>query len=100
VVLGVELGIVGLLLYVSIQIVSIWTALRLFRHEAGVTQMLLLIAAVSRIGLAIAGLTAHIEIYFFQAFVSWWLIGFASQTRSASIQPFSCASALTQARPS
>lgn len=83
VIFGVELGVPGLLLYVLMQMIGIWIALWVFKHSSGNTQTLALIIAISRIGLAIVGLTAHIEIYIFQMFISWWLLGFISRTYSS-----------------
>lgn len=77
---GVQLGVLGILAYTVIQLVAIRSALRLFKLSIGVTQMLALIAAVSRIGLLLIGLTANHEIYLFTTFLSWWLMGWVIQS--------------------
>jgi hypothetical protein len=82
VILGVEIGFPGLFLYIAMQLLGIWTALWVFRHTTGITQTLALITAISRIGLGIVGMTSTIEIYVFQMYISWWLLGFMSQVYS------------------
>ena len=76
IVLGVELGIVGIVLYLILQWTALVYALNLFRYSHGSTRMLALIACVSRFGISLAGITAPIESYLFVSFINWWLIGF------------------------
>lgn len=83
---GVQLGVAGLLLYIAMQIFAIRSALRLFQRASGETQILALIAGVSRIGLAAIAFTANSEIYLFTAYVSWWLIGWVNQTHPTGTQ--------------
>ncbi|MCC6454912.1 MAG: hypothetical protein IT328_08230 [Caldilineaceae bacterium] len=85
VITGVQLGVMGLFFYVMLQVVAIRDSIRLFRRSAGPTQMLALITGVSRVGLAIVGLTANNEIYLFSAYVSWWLVGWVHQRHDTDL---------------
>lgn len=76
---GVQLGTVGLLLYVLMQGLAVYTAFKVFRHTQGVTRLLALVTGVSRLGLAAVAFTADLETYVFSAFVSWWLVGWVCQ---------------------
>lgn len=81
---GVQLGVFGLLLYVTLQVLAISTALRVFRRTQGVTRVLALITGVSRLGIALVAFTADLETYLFSAFVSWWLVGWVCQLAAQS----------------
>ena len=79
IIIGVELGILGMTLYISILILSIYYALRAFHITEGITKGLCFVAAASKFGLLIPTFTAHIEVYIFAMFISWWLVGFSIQ---------------------
>jgi hypothetical protein len=76
---GVQLGVLGLLLYLAAQVMAIGTALWVFRRSTGVTRVLALVAGVSRLGIALVAFTADLESNVFSAFVSWWLVGWVCQ---------------------
>lgn len=84
IVLGVELGFLGILFYVLIQVMAAVYGLRLFKHTTGSAKVLALVAFVSRIGIGLVGITAPIETYIFVAFINWWLIGFVTQQLSST----------------
>ena len=77
--IGVQLGVLGLLLYLALQVTAVGAALHVFRRTTGVTRVLALVAGVSRVGIALVAFTADLETYVFSAFVSWWLIGWVGQ---------------------
>lgn len=75
----VELGIWGLLSYILIYVAFFVTVWRVKDVFTGATRQIILIAGVARLGLGIAGISSHIELYLFQSAVSWWLVGLVSQ---------------------
>ena len=79
VILGVDIGLVGLGLYLLILLSAIWFSLRAFYRTQGVTQGLTFVAAAAKLGLLIPAFTSHIEVYVFAMFVTWWLVGFSVQ---------------------
>lgn len=79
IIIGVELGILGLILYISILSASIFYSLKAFQLTEGVTRGLCFVAAASKFGLLIPSFTSHIEVYIFAMFISWWLVGFSIQ---------------------
>ena len=78
-ILGVQLGILGLLLYILILWGSIHYALKAYRRTVGATAALCFVAAAAKFGLLFPSFSAHIENYLFAMFVTWWLVGFAIQ---------------------
>jgi hypothetical protein len=78
-IVAVQLGFLGLILYASILIGVILIALRAFHRAEGITRALLFVTAASIFGLLMPRFTTHIENYIFAMFVTWWLAGFAVQ---------------------
>lgn len=75
-VIGVQLGVLGMLNYIAILIVGIrhsWLAFRraTTRNEAIVP----FVAAATKFGLILPLLTANAEVYLYISLFSWWMIG-------------------------
>ena len=73
---GVQMGILGLLIYVSMLSKGIKNSLKVFKltnkqHLKSIS----FVAAATKIGLLIPLFTANAELYLFVAFLSWFLIG-------------------------
>jgi hypothetical protein len=79
VIIGVDLGVIGVALYSLILLSAIWFSLRAFYMTEGVTRGLVFVTAASRLALLIPTFTSHIEVYVFAMFTTWWLVGFAIQ---------------------
>ena len=77
---GVQFGLIGLLLYVSMYIGSIFTAMKVFlrnrRHQLSVIPF---VASAVKVGLFLPLMTANAEIYLYISLVSWWLAGYSLQ---------------------
>jgi O-antigen ligase/polysaccharide polymerase Wzy-like membrane protein len=77
---GVQLGIIGMLLYLAIFIIGIIHAWRAFRMVDSTEQQTIPFVAVCvKFGLILPLLTANVESYLYVSLFSWWLIG-ASET--------------------
>lgn len=79
VIIGVELGVVGLILYLTILLATIRYSLKTYRQATGITKALAFVAAAAQVALLIPRFTANIELYIFAMYLSWWLVGFAVQ---------------------
>lgn len=79
IIIGVQLGILGLLLYILLQYFAVRDAILLYNRSEGWTRSLALIVGVSRVGLALIAITANTELYLFSAYISWWLVGWMHQ---------------------
>ena len=77
---GVQLGVVGMFLYMLIFIVGIrhaWKAFRMVRSRE--EQVIPFVAVCVKFGLILPLLTANVEAYLYVSLFSWWLVG-ASET--------------------
>jgi len=72
---GVQLGILGLLLYLLIIWESIRKNLQLFRYGTGIDKWIGFVVVVTRIGIIIPTFTSAIETYLFLSFSLWLLTG-------------------------
>ena len=74
---GVQMGFLGLLIYVSMLINGIKDSLKVFKLSSKHhVKSISFVAAATKIGLLIPLFTANAELYLFVAFISWFLIGF------------------------
>ena len=74
---GVQMGFLGLLIYVSILVKAIKDSLKVFKHSTEQhIKSISYVAAATKIGLLIPLFTANAELYLFISFLSWFLIGF------------------------
>jgi hypothetical protein len=74
---GVQMGLLGLLIYISILIIAIKDGLKVFKlSRKQHIRSISFVAALTKIGLLIPLFTANAELYLFVAFTSWFLIGF------------------------
>jgi O-antigen ligase len=77
-VIGVQLGIVGMVLYLMILITSIrrsWQAFQLATSRAD--EIVPFVAVTVKFGLLLPMLTANAETYLYISSVSWWMIGYS-----------------------
>ena len=73
---GVQMGALGLLIYVSLLVKGIKNSLKVFKRSSKQhVKSISFVAAATKIGLLIPLFTANAELYLFVAFLSWFLIG-------------------------
>ena len=76
VIYGVQLGIMGLLLYVTILWSAIRDCIKAYRKlENGSKQFIPFVAAAVKFGLILPLFTANAELYLYISYVSWWFVG-------------------------
>ena len=73
---GVQMGFLGLFIYISMLFKGIKDSLKVFKHSSKQhVKSISYVAAATKIGLLIPLFTANAELYLFVAFLSWFLIG-------------------------
>jgi len=73
---GVQMGFLGLIIYVSMLFKGIKDSLKVFKHSSKQhVKSISYVAASTKIGLLIPLFTSNAELYLFVAFLSWFLIG-------------------------
>lgn len=75
---GVQLGWLGMLLYILALIAGVRESLRVFNQtEDKMTARVAFVAASTKVGLLLPLFTANAEMYAYVAWVSWWMIGYS-----------------------
>jgi len=75
---GVQLGWIGMMLYILTMATGIILSLRVFyRTEITMIARLAFVGAVTKVGLLLPLFTANAEMYTYVAWLSWWMIGFS-----------------------
>jgi hypothetical protein len=80
-IIAVQIGLIGLALYLIILGISIASSLRIYNeNKEGLNGKLALLAAIAKIGLLLPLFTANLELYSFVSYLSWWLVGYVTKT--------------------
>ena len=75
---GVQLGVIGLILYTIIYIYSIMYSLKAFRlAKTREEQIVPFVASTVKFGLLLPLFTSNAEAYLYISFISWWLVGYS-----------------------
>lgn len=75
IIIGVQAGLVAVLLYIAIYIYTIRTCIKVFRHTTGKSRKPALALLLIKIGIIIPLLTANTESYMYLSYFSWLLTG-------------------------
>ena len=74
---GVQLGIIGMFLYIWMLLGGIWFALKTFRRARNWDERIIpFIASTVKFGLLLPLFTANSELYLFLSFCTWWMVGY------------------------
>ena len=80
---GVQLGWIGMLLYILLLASGVILSLRVFyQTENRMTARLAFVAASVKVGLLLPLFTANAEMYSYVAWISWWMIGYSVNSYS------------------
>jgi hypothetical protein len=75
---GVQIGFLGMALYILLLYYSISYCLRVFREEENVmTARVAFTAASVKIGMLLPLFTANAEMYAYVSWISWWMVGYS-----------------------
>jgi hypothetical protein len=84
IIIGVQSGLIALVLYVWIYALIIQWSARLFLYSDGVNRQLGILLFVFKTGLIVAVLTAAVESYLYVSYTGWFLTGIMSAVYDAS----------------
>ncbi len=82
IIIGVQLGLVGLLLYLATYIITIKNAFQIIKTKTGKIRRLALFVLLVKVGLFIPMFTAEIESYIYISYITWFLTGLLFNMRS------------------
>ncbi len=75
---GVQLGWVGMLLYILMLATGVTLSLRVFyQTEDLMTARLAFVAAAVKVGLLLPLFTANAEMYTYVSWITWWMVGYS-----------------------
>lgn len=75
---GVQMGWIGMLLYILVLASGIILSLRVFYHTDNLMEArLAFVAAAVKVGLLLPLFTANAELYTYVAWLSWWMLGYS-----------------------
>jgi hypothetical protein len=75
---GVQMGWLGMMLYILILAFSIHTSLKVFnRTEDIMTARIAFVAASVKFGLLLPLFTANAEVYTYVSWITWWMVGYS-----------------------
>jgi len=75
---GVQLGVLGMLLYILLLIFAIFKSLKVFRTTNNLmTARIAFTAAAVKVGLLLPLFTANADLYAYVSWISWWMVGYA-----------------------
>jgi hypothetical protein len=86
IIIGVQAGVVSILLYVLMYAVTIGWSAKLFLKGDGKSQQLGIMLFILKIGMIVPVLTAAVESYLYISAMGWFLVGLLSTSYSSYLQ--------------
>ncbi|MFO7823376.1 MAG: O-antigen ligase domain-containing protein [Cyclobacterium sp.] len=75
---GVQLGVLGMILYILVLGVGIYKSLLVFRHSKDTSvARVAFVAATTKFGLLLPLFTANAELYAYVSLTTWWMMGYS-----------------------
>ncbi|MFY0687750.1 MAG: O-antigen ligase domain-containing protein [Cyclobacteriaceae bacterium] len=82
---GVQLGVIGMLIYIALLISAIRTSIKACTSAQDPYKSLIpFIAATTKFGLLLPLFTSNAELYLFVSYISWWMVGYSVRQVSLS----------------
>ena len=73
---GIQMGILGLLLYISLLYLAIKTSIQAYRKALTPNEQIIsFVAGTTKFALLLPLFTANAELYLFVSLITWWLVG-------------------------
>ena len=83
---GVQMGILGLILYISLLYLAIKTSIQAFRKSLNPNEQIIpFVAGTTKFALLLPLFTANAELYLFVSLISWWLVGQSVKIRNSQV---------------
>jgi O-antigen ligase len=86
IIIGVQLGLVGLGLYLAAYILTIKHAIKTIKTQTGKIRRLALFVLLVKIGLFIPLFTAEVESYIYISYTTWFLTGLFFNMKAQTIK--------------
>jgi hypothetical protein len=75
---GVQLGWIGMMLYISLLFFSIKDCIKVFYNSGNkLAARVAFVGGVVKFGLLIPLFTANVEIYTYVSWITWWMVGYS-----------------------
>ena len=83
---GVQMGILGLLLYISLLYLAIKTSIQSYRKALTPNEQIIsFVAGTTKFALLLPLFTANAELYLFVSLFSWWLVGQSVKIKNSPV---------------
>ena len=83
---GVQMGILGLILYISLLYLAIKTSIQAFRKSLNPNEQIIpFVAGTTKFALLLPLCTANAELYLFVSLISWWLVGQSVKIKNSQV---------------
>ena len=81
---GVQMGLLGLILYISLLYLAIKTSIQAYRKSLSPNEQIIpFVAGTTKFALLLPLFTANAELYLFVSLISWWLVGQSVKIKTA-----------------
>ena len=83
---GVQMGVLGVLLYISLLYLAIKTSIQAYRKACTPNdQIISFVAGTTKFALLLPLFTANVELYLFVSLISWWMVGQSVKIKNSQI---------------
>ena len=83
---GVQMGILGLIIYTSLLYLAIKTSIQAFRKSLNPNEQIIpFVAGTTKFALLLPLFTANAELYLFVSLISWWLVGQSVKIKNSQV---------------
>ena len=83
---GVQMGLLGLILYISLLYLAIKTSIQAYRKSLSPNEQIIpFVAGTTKFALLLPLFTANAELYLFVSLISWWLVGQSVKIRNSQV---------------
>jgi len=83
---GVQMGLLGLILYISLLYLAIKTSIQAYRKSLSPNEQIVpFVAGTTKFALLLPLFTANAELYLFVSLISWWLVGQSVKIKNSQI---------------
>mgnify|MGYP001373810466 FL=1 len=83
---GVQMGLLGLILYISLLYLAIKTSIQAYRKSLSPNEQIVpFVAGTTKFALLLPLFTANAELYLFVSLISWWLVGQSVKIKNSQV---------------
>ena len=83
---GVQMGLLGLILYISLLYLAIKSSIQAYRKSLSPNEQIIpFVAGTTKFALLLPLFTANAELYLFVSLISWWLVGQSVKIKNSQV---------------